>query len=382
MKILFFSSYFYPYISGLTTAPYKILKYLGQNNDIAVFTFSHDVNLPKTETVDNIKIIRLPYFFKISKGFISPQSLFYFYKETLKSELIILNIPNFEGLPLVILGKIFNKKIISIFNCQVHLGNGLISKFINFFLNLSVFFQLSLSNKIITYTKDYINSLTVGKLFASKIYICLPPIIRPEINKIFLKKLIRKKDGKIWVGFCGRISKEKGIEYLIKTVEIVTSEVTKSDTRLSIVFSGPYGEQVAGENKYYQKIKQQLEKNKIDYRFLGSLSNNQLGAFYKAIDLLVLPSVNQTEAFGMVQAEAMLLGTPVVASNLPGVKLPISLTKMGLLVEPEKPDQIAQAIKEIIVNKNKYTNQTLIDKAQTIFNINKVYKFYENIIRS
>ncbi len=374
MKVLFFSSYFYPYISGLTTTPYKILKYLGQNNNITVFTFSHDVNLPKTETVDDIKIIRLPYFFKISKGFISPQSLFYFYKEALRSELIILNIPNFEGLPLAILGKIFNKKIISIFNCQVHLGNGLISKFTNFFLNLSVFFQLSLSNKIITYTKDYINSLTVGKLFASKIYTCLPPIIRLEISKVFLKKLIRKKDGKVWVGFCGRISKEKGIEYLIEAVSLLDKN------NIKIVFAGPYGNNVAGEKNYFDKIKKLLEEKKINYLFLGNLTNDDLGAFYKTIDVLVLPSINQTEAFGIVQAEAMLLGTPVVATNLPGVKQSIKLTKMGLIVNPKNSRQLSQAIIKILRNKSSYSNKQLVKKAKDIFNIAKIYNLWNKII--
>ena len=51
-----------------------------------------------------------------------------------------------------------------------------------------------------------------------------------------------------------------------------------------------------------------------------------MSSFYKSIDLLVLPSINQTEAFGMVQAEA-IAGTPVIAGNLPGVRIPIKLTK-------------------------------------------------------
>ena len=82
----------------------------------------------------------------------------------------------------------------------------------------------------------------------------------------------------------------------------------------------------------------------------------------------------------MVQVEAMLLGTPVIASNLPGVRVPIRLTKMGILVQPKNSEQITEAINKILKNKKKYSNQKLIKNASKIFDIKKVYKFYDNLI--
>ena len=124
-----------------------------------------------------------------------------------------------------------------------------------------------------------------------------------------------------------------------------------------------------------------LEKYKIRHLFLGNLSSDSLGAFYKAIDVLVLPSINQTEAFGMVQAEAMISGTPVIASNLPGVRMPIRMTKMGIITEPKNTEQISQAILSILKNKSKFTNDKLVKNAQRIFDIKKVYKFYDQLIK-
>ena len=123
-----------------------------------------------------------------------------------------------------------------------------------------------------------------------------------------------------------------------------------------------------------------LKKYKVNYLFFGNLTSKQLAAFYKSIDVLVLPSINQTEAFGMVQAEAMVAGTPVVASNLPGVRMPIKMTGMGKIVEPKDVNGIANAIEEVLKNKNSYSNLRLTKNAKNIFDLKKIYKFYENLV--
>lgn len=373
MKILFFSSYFYPYISGLTTYPRKILRTLAHKHQIKVLTFAHQNGLTAHEKFEGSEIIRLPYLFKISKGFISPQSIFYFLKHAKNTDILLLNIPNFEGLLLAIIAKLFRKKIIVIFHCEVDLGNNIFSLLINFFLNSSIFFQLFLSNIIVVYTKDYADHIWMLKLLRYKIQTILPPIEKLLVDGHFLRVLKSKKGRNIWIGFAGRVAKEKGLEYLIEAA-------VKLERHCVLVFAGPYGEDVVGEYQYYLKIKTLLEKSNFSHLFLGNLESGKLGAFYKSIDLLILPSFNKTEAFGMVQPEAMLLGTPVVATNLPGVRIPILLTKMGLLVEPKNPKQLSFAINKILNNRREFTNDTLIKNAAKILNIKQTYKFYEKLL--
>lgn len=377
MKILFFSPYFYPYTSGVTTYPLKILSNLVNKNEVTVLTFKYDNRLTNQATHNQININRMPYFLKISKGFISPQSLIYFYKYAIQSDLIILNQPNFEGLFLSIIGKILNKKIISIFHCQVFLRGNILVKIINWFLNFSMKIQLNLSDKIVVYTKDYINSLPYFKKLINKTVDILPPIEKSVIDKKYLNKLLKLKGNKIWIGYAGRISSEKGLEYLIDAVRNI---VIPAKTGIRIIFAGPYGKDVAGENSYYNKILLLLKEYEIDYLFLGNLTAEQLSSFYKSINLLVLPSINQTEAFGMVQAEAIIAGTPVITSNLPGVRISIRLTKMGIIVETKNVEQISQAIEELINNKNKFSNGKLIKNAKKIFDINKTYAFYDELL--
>ncbi|PJC33835.1 hypothetical protein CO048_02165, partial [Candidatus Roizmanbacteria bacterium CG_4_9_14_0_2_um_filter_35_15] len=201
-----------------------------------------------------------------------------------------------------------------------------------------------------------------------------------KINQKKLNDLVNLKRNKIWIGYAGRIASEKGLEYLIQSLTPAGWPNGLPAGEIELVFAGPYGKDVAGENKYFQKIITLLKENKIKYRFFGNLSGGDLSAFYKTIDILTLPSINQTEAFGMVQVEAMLLGTPAIASNLPGVRVPIRLTKMGILVEPKNSQQISEAIIKILKNKNKFSNEFLINKAKKIFNIKKTYHFYDKTI--
>lgn len=375
MRILFFSTYFHPYLSGLTTYPRKILRYLSHSHTITITTFRYSRQLPKHTRDGNVTVCRMGFLFRISKGFISPQSWIKFIKYTRTTDVVILNIPNFEALPLAIIAKFYKKNIISIFHCRVDLRNSLFNRIIAAILNLSVYLQLCLSTTIIIYTEDYFDSLRQEKRFRKKTKIILPSVSQPKINQQKLDYFLEQKKDCTWIGFSGRISKEKGIHHLINGMDKLAEK-----NECILIIAGPYGHEVVGESQYYADIKSLMDKKKIKYQFLGRLSDGNLGAFYQAIDMLVLPSVNQTEAFGMVQVDAMLSGKPVIASNLPGVRIPVKLTDMGLIVEPGDSHGLAEAILKIIKEPTKYSNPQLRTRASKIFSDQITYHFYDQLL--
>ena len=75
--------------------------------------------------------------------------------------------------------------------------------------------------------------------------------------------------------------------------------------------------------------------------FLGDVPDHALPAFYRAADVVALPSVDRTEAFGLVLLEALACGTPVVASRLPGVRTLVDEGRTGYLVEPGDVAELA-----------------------------------------
>ncbi len=78
-------------------------------------------------------------------------------------------------------------------------------------------------------------------------------------------------------------------------------------------------------------------------QFVGAVRHDTLPDYYRAADVTVLPSTN-TESFGLVLAESMACGTPVIASNLPGLRSVVTHGENGLLV---KTGDVGDLVKKI-----------------------------------
>jgi glycosyltransferase involved in cell wall biosynthesis len=70
--------------------------------------------------------------------------------------------------------------------------------------------------------------------------------------------------------------------------------------------------------------------------------------------VIVVPSLNSTESFGLVQVEAMLCGTPSVASDLPGVRQPVLQSGMGEIAPVGDPEALAEAVLRVVNNRTDY----------------------------
>lgn len=368
MKILAYSSYYKPYTSGLTVYLERVLKNLGAA-EVTVLTFKHGTALPELERSTNITTIRMPSLFKVSKGFISPQSLLYFFREVKGASAVIINLPNAEALPLALLAKLFRKPITVIYHCDVDLGSGLFSKIVKRVLDFCVSAQLKTAQNIVA-CPDYIEERPFYDRLSEKITQAIPPIEVVPADDLYRSRLKEIKGEKKWIGFVGRIAREKGLEYLIdaadkldeKSIELVI--VTPKDT--------------AGESSYRLKIMKKLQSVKFKYHILSDLGERELGAVYELLDVLALPSVNQTEAFGMVQAEAMLHGTPCIATDMPGVRVPIKVCGAGLIVPPADPVKLSETISIILAKR--LSRKAISQKAAHVFNPEKTYEVFKRLL--
>ena len=79
----------------------------------------------------------------------------------------------------------------------------------------------------------------------------------------------------------------------------------------------------------------------------------------------------------MVQVEAMYCGTPVVTTDLPGVRVPVQKTGMGEIVPPGNVSALAQAIEKILKNKRQYRKQR--ELIEDIFSEKKIVLAYQRL---
>ena len=119
-----------------------------------------------------------------------------------------------------------------------------------------------------------------------------------------------------------------------------------------IVHAGP--REAIGESAYPRKLEPLLEKYRDHYVHVGTLNAKQMATFFRACHVTTLPSINSTETFGLVQIESMMCGTPVVASNLPGVRQPTTMTGMGRTAPICDSAALAESIIEILDHRQKY----------------------------
>lgn len=142
--------------------------------------------------------------------------------------------------------------------------------------------------------------------------------------------------GKKYVVFAGRLTFEKGVDYLIKAAKDIDAEVL-------IIGDGIY-------KKYLQNYTKLVGAKNV--RFLGYFgkdSSDDLKKIYHGASVLILPSIVE-ESTGLVILEAMACSTPVVASNKGGIPMVVKDGWNGFLVRAKSAKEIAEAVNKILTN--------------------------------
>lgn len=152
-------------------------------------------------------------------------------------------------------------------------------------------------------------------------------------------KIRARFPGKNIVLFLGRLIGYKGLEYLIKAASYLPSD---------------YVVVLGGEGELHGQLQHQIDSLGLTDRvvLLGMVPQEEMEGWYTAASVFCLPSVMKTEAFGIVQIEAMSVGTPVVATRIPGsgTAWVNEHGVSGLNTEIRDPQALAEAIMGVTRN--------------------------------
>ncbi len=170
--------------------------------------------------------------------------------------------------------------------------------------------------------------------------------------------------------FVGRLCYYKGLEYLIRAM---------TDIEANLI--------VVGDGERREKLEQMCDDFGIKEKviFTGPCGQVELNTWYSLCDVFLLPSVEVSEAFGLVQAEAMSFAKPVINTDLPTGVPHVSLDGVtGLTVPPRDVEKLAAAIKKLLFDE-KLLQEYAGNAAQRVkdhFTLEKMLLSYDTLYRN
>ncbi len=332
MKIAQIVCVYPPYAGGIGTSAYKNQEVFEKEHESFVFT-------KKNKEIDQQqekKIIRLKAFLNFGHAGILWQLL----KELKKFDLIYFHYPFFGTSLIIWLFKLLNpqKKLIIHYHMDVRHKNIFfkVSSWPEILIRKSLF---KMADKIVCASLDYVKHSQIKKyysLWPGK-FTEIPFFI--DTNKFYpdLNKKNNKESKEIlFIGGLDKAHYFKGVDILIQAF----FQANLKNTKLLIAGEGEL-------KKDYQNLVKTLNiENEIN--FIGKPDTEELINYYQKADVLVLPSINSNEAFGIVLIESMACATPVIASNLPGVRNVFENNISGLKIEPKNINDLKNKLTYII----------------------------------
>jgi len=381
MRILQVLTYYRPWISGLTIYVERLARGLAkQGHQVTVLTSQYDPALPLAETKDGVVIVRVPVAARVSKGVVMPSFGFMARWLMAGHDVLHMHLPQFDAAGLAINARIKSKPSLFTYHCDVFLPAGLVNRVAQPVVWGMNDIAAKLADRIVAYTDDYAKHSQLLSRYLDKVTIIPPPVeIEPptEADLIAFRQKFNLPASNLQtptpvIGMAARLATEKGVEVLVDALEIVR----KTHPTARVIFAGPY-QNVLGEEAYAARLAPRFAALGDAWTFTGSLHGAELSAFFASCDVTVLPSLNSTESFGLVQVESMLCGTPSICSDLPGVRVSPQTTGMGKVVPIGNAPALAAAILDVIANRPRYVHPR--EWVQNFYSTEKTAREYEKL---
>lgn len=378
MRILCALTYYRPHLSGLTLYQQRLAEALAaRGHRVTVLTSRHARTLPREETLGGVRVVRVPAWGRVSKGQLMPGYARAAVRLLRAHDAALLNLPctPVESLALTwVARRVARRPVVAMYHCDVRLPEGFASRLVEAVLLRGNLAAARAAERLVASTDDYARHSPLLRRFPDKLTIITPgadiPPPREEAAREFRRRHAPR--GERLVGFAARFAAEKGVGVLLDALPSVAARVGP----VRLLFTGDPGA-VVGEESYRRAMRGRLARAAGQVVFTGRLDEAEMPAFYGACDVTVLPSTNSTESFGLAQLESMLAGTPVVASDLPGVRVPVRLTGMGRTVAPGDAAALAGAVCEVILNRQSYVRPRA--EVERHFSFARMVRAYEEL---
>lgn len=371
MRVLTALQYYAPHRTGLTLHAQRLAEALvGRGHEVTVVAARHDPSRPAEAVERGVRVRRLWAPITISRGMVMPLYPLSMWREIGRADVVLLHSPMLE-IPLVaLLCRLRGRRLVITHHGDLVLPTGRLNRVIERIVFAGWRFGARRAARLVAYSDDYLRASRFLSPFADRTTVIVPPIDIPEPRPDRVAALRREWGGGPVIGFIGRFVDEKRPDVAIHALDRVRAEHPTA----RLVFAGQYD---IPYERTWDRHRPLVERNRDHLTFLGLIDDPvELANVYAACDVIVLPS--DTECFALVQVEAMLCGTPVVASDIDGARVPVTKTGMGLLAPAGDADAFGRALLDVIAEPDRFRRTA--EELERALSLNSTFDEYERVL--
>jgi glycosyltransferase involved in cell wall biosynthesis len=329
LKVLHVGKFYPPHMGGIETHLQALCGELRKSVHLRVIVASDEHNAGE-ETVQGVAVSRIPTRLTLASTPLCPGMIAAIRR--FDADIVHLHLPNPMAILAYLVSGCRGRLVVSYHSDTVR------QKFLGAMFEPLMHVALRRSSAIVAASPNYISTSSVISRYRERCHVIPYGIAIQDFEHCDASAVtaIQRQYGNRLIVSVGRLVYYKGFEYLIRAM-------TRIQATLLIIGDGPLRGKLtalAAEVGVADRV-----------HFVGKVDHHKLVSCYHAAAALVLASVVRSEAFGIVQIEAMAAGIPVVNTQLDsGVPFVSLHEKTGLTVPPANPGALAAAIDRLLAD--------------------------------
>jgi len=339
VRVLVTLTYYRPHWTGLTALAARLAEGLAaRGHEVTVLAARHDRSLPRHEELAGVRVVRVPTAGRLSRTMVMPGYPAALARLVADHDVVHLHTPMAEALLVAATARARGTPLLVTHQGDVVMPSGPANAVVQRAMDVTLRAALRSADEVVTLGADYARSSPFLRSLGRPVGAIHPPVEipapRPEAVARWRREL--GLTGRPVVGFAGRFVAEKGFDVLLRAVPAIVAGTPGTH----LLFAGDTA--VAYED-FHARCGPLFAAAAPHVTELGLLLDRQrLADFYALCDLVVVPS--RSDCFAAVQLEALLCGTPLVTSAIPGAREVVTRTGLGWLVPPDDPPALARAV--------------------------------------